>query len=111
MAIKYMKQLIKDYPSHIVFFSLMTMIFLVTAILALPICRTQSINFIDLFFTATSLTTVTGSLTIPLSSFTTFGHGIMILIMQICGLGLMTMSLFIMSLFIDLGLYTQIFAS
>jgi len=31
--------------------------------------------------------------------------------MQIGGLGLMTMSLFIMSLFVDLGLYTQVLAS
>jgi len=111
MAMKRTKQFIKDYPSHIVFLSLLTMIGCVTAILALPICRTTDINLIDLIFTATSLTTVTGSLTIPLSSFSTFGHGIMIVIMQICGLGIMTMSLFLISLFLDLGLYTQIFAS
>lgn len=111
MAIKRTKQFIKDYPSHSVFLSLCAAICIGTTLLALPICQAKSIHFIDLFFTATSLTTVTGLLTVPLDNFTTFGHCIMLFLMQIGGLGLMTMSLFLMSLFVDLGLYTQILAS
>ena len=111
MAIKSTKQFIKDYPCQTVFLSLFSAICIGTALLALPICRTKSMSFIDLFFTATSLTTVTGLLTIPLENFTTFGHSVMLVLMQIGGLGLMTMSLFVMSLFVDLGLYTQILAS
>lgn len=111
MAIKRTKQLIKDYPSHTVFASLFSMICIGTALLALPICRTKSMNFIDLFFTATSMTTVTGLFTVSIHDFTIYGHTVMMILMQIGGLGLMTMSLFIMSLFMDLGLYTQILAS
>ena len=111
MAIKRTKQFIKDYPCQTVFLSLFSAICIGTALLALPICRTKSMSFIDLFFTSTSLTTVTGLLTIPLDNFTSLGHCVMLILMQIGGLGLMTMSLFVMSLFFDLGLYTQILAS
>ncbi|MCL4229509.1 hypothetical protein KJZ61_02335 [Candidatus Dependentiae bacterium] len=81
-----------------------------TFLLALPIARTTSIPFIDLFFTATSATCVTGLFTIPLDQFTTFGHAVILLLIQIGGLGLITMTLFFMSLFLNLGLTTQFMA-
>jgi trk system potassium uptake protein TrkH len=111
IIIKKTKHFIKEYPSHTVFLSLLVMIFTGTLILALPMCRHTSMKLIDLFFIATSLITVTGLTTVPFDHFTTTGQFIMLILMQIGGLGLMTMSLFIMSLFVDFGLYTQVLAS
>lgn len=111
MVVKRTKQFIKEYPSHTVFLSLFITICAGALTLALPMCRFSSMKFIDLFFIATSLTTVTGLTTIPFDEFTTAGQLVMLMLMQLGGLGLMTMSLFIMSLFVDFGLYTQILAS
>ena len=94
MIVKRGKNIIRSYPSHAVLFSLVGATILGALILALPISRTIHIPFIDLLFTATSLTTVTGLLTVPLENFTLFGQCIILLLMQIGGLGLMTMSLF-----------------
>lgn len=111
MVIKKTKQFIKEYPSHTVLLSLLITIGVGALILALPICRHTSMKLIDLFFIATSLITVTGLTTVPFHDFTSTGQFVMLILMQIGGLGLMTMSLFIMSLFVDLGLYTQVLAS
>lgn len=110
MVIKKTKQLINQYPSHTVFVSLIVMIMIGTCILALPACRKTSMSIIDLFFIATSLITVTGLTPVCLNDFTAVGQMVMLCLMQIGGLGLMTMSLMIMALFIDFGLYTQILA-
>jgi len=110
MIIKNAKLLVKEYPSHTVFSSLIITILIGTCILALPACHTTSIRLIDLLFIATSLTTSTGLASIPLDSFTGVGHTVLLILMQIGGLGLMTMSLLVMSLFVDLGLYTQVLA-
>jgi trk system potassium uptake protein TrkH len=110
MIIRKTKNFIKEYPSHTVFLSLITMICMGTLMLALPACRNKSITLIDLFFISTSLTTVTGLTTVPFDDFTRAGQLIMLILMQIGGLGLMTMSLFIISLFVDFGLYTQVLA-
>lgn len=110
MILKKTKQFIKEHPSFTVLFSLLFMIFVGALILALPICRDVSINIIDLFFISTSLITVTGLKTIPFASFSNIGQIVILVLMQIGGLGLMTMSLFIISLFVDLDLYTQILA-
>ena len=79
-----------------------------TLALALPWARNTSIPFIDLLFTATSATCVTGLFTIPLEQFTTFGHVILLLLIQIGGLGLITLSIFLISLFMNLGMTQQI---
>lgn len=78
------------------------------ALLALPICRVTEIPFLDLLFTATSATTVTGLTTIPLEQFTRYGHLVIMILMQIGGLGLITMTLFLLSLFVNLGFGTQL---
>ena len=111
MIIKKTKHFIKEYPSHTVLLSLIIMICAGALTLALPACRHIPMNLIDLFFIATSLTTVTGMTTIPWNNFTDIGQFVILILMQIGGLGLMTMSLFIISLFVDFGLYTQVLAS
>jgi len=97
-------------PARIILGSIIFTISLGTLLLALPASRTAYIPLLDLFFTATSATCVTGLLTIPLNSFTAFGHFIILLLIQIGGLGLITMTIFLMSLFIELGFATQLMA-
>ncbi|HSC25081.1 MAG TPA: potassium transporter TrkG [Candidatus Babeliales bacterium] len=104
------KKLIDISPAHIIIFSFFILIICGTLLLALPIAHIQSIAFIDLLFTATSATCVTGLFTIPLSNFTFFGKTVILGLIQIGALGLATMSLFIISLFIDLGLGTRFMA-
>jgi len=111
MIIKTINNFIKEHPSLTIFLSFVCMIFVGTLILSLPACQHASIKLIDLFFIATSLLTVTGLTPVSFHDFTNIGQFVMLIMMQIGGLGLMTMSLFIMSLFIDFGLYTQILAS
>lgn len=97
-------------PSRTIFLSIVTAILFGTFLLALPMSQTRPIPLIDVFFTATSATTVTGLLTIPLDSFTYFGLGIILFLIQIGGLGLITLTLFVVSLFTNLGLGTQVMA-
>lgn len=97
-------------PSRMILLSVVFTIIVGTACLALPSARTTFIPLIDLLFTATSAISVTGLLTVPLHSFTTSGHAIILILMQIGGLGLITLTLFTVSLFVDLGLATQVMA-
>jgi len=97
-------------PAHIIIFSFLILIIGGTFLLALPLASIKPMPLIDLLFTATSATCVTGLFTLPLSNFTLFGKAIILALMQIGALGLATMSLFIISLFIDLGLGTRLIA-
>lgn len=81
-----------------------------TFLLTLDIARTKVIPFIDLLFTAASSLCITGLLTVPIQDFTVFGQVVLMFLVQIGGVGLITLSLFVISLFIDLGLSTQIMA-
>lgn len=81
-----------------------------TFLLALPISRITTIPLIDLFFTATSATCVTGLFTIPLEQFTVFGQCIILLLIQIGGLGVITLTFFLISLLFDLGFSGQLMA-
>ena len=97
-------------PSRMILLSVVFTIIVGTACLALPSARTTFIPLIDLLFTATSAISVTGLLTVPLNSFSFSGQVIILILMQIGGLGLITLTLFTVSLFVDLGLATQVMA-
>ncbi len=97
-------------PSRTIFLSIVTAILLGTFLLALPMSQTRPLPLIDVFFTATSATTVTGLLTIPIDSFTHIGLCVIMFLIQIGGLGLITLTLFVVSLFTNLGLGTQVMA-
>ncbi len=97
-------------PGRTILLSLCITILIGTALLALPIARISWIHPLDLFFTATSVTCVCGLFTVPLDQFTPFGHGVILALIQIGGLGLITMTLFLMSLFVNLGMATQFMA-
>lgn len=95
---------------RVILFALFCAILVGTALLSLPIARHVPMSFIDLFFTSTSVTCVTGIFTVPIEQFTFFGHCVILALIQIGGLGIITLTLFLLSLFINLGLATQLMA-
>lgn len=97
-------------PSRTVLCSMLFTLIGGTMLLGLPIARIQFVPLIDLIFTATSSLCVTGLLTVPLNNFTHFGQIVIMVLIQIGGLGLITLTLFTVSLFTELGLATQVMA-
>jgi len=97
-------------PGRVLLFSYLFIIATGTILLALPHSRFVDIPLIDLIFTSASCTCVTGIKTVPLSYFTPFGQTIILCLIQLGGIGLMTLSLFFVSLFLNLGMATQIMA-
>lgn len=97
-------------PGRIILAAVFATIFCGTMLLMLPICHNGTLDILDAIFTATSATCVTGLLSIPLSEFTSVGQCIILLLLQVGGLGLITMSIFAMSIFVQLGLTTQLLA-
>lgn len=95
---------------RILFFSFLFVILSGYFLLSLSAARHVEIAPLDLLFTATSATCVTGLYAVPISSFTTIGHCILLCLIQIGGLGLMTLSLFLVSLFSSFGLATTFIA-
>ncbi len=64
-----------------------------TALLELPWSTTHGISFIDALFVATSCTTVTGLTTVDIpGTFTHFGEVVMMVLIQLGGLGIMTVT-------------------
>lgn len=80
-------------------------------LLMLPIASTDAITWSDAFFTATSAVTVTGLVVVDTgSAFTMFGQAIVMLLIQLGGLGLMTFAVMILSsLGLQVGLGPRIF--
>src|SRR6476620_4610964 len=97
-------------PALIIFCSMILTILIGTVLLALPFARTQSISLINLLFTATSATCVTGLFTVSLAGFSSFGKAIIMILVQIGGLGLITLTIFLMSLFVEFGFAMQLMA-
>lgn len=97
-------------PSRMILISVIVAIIMGTIVLGLPISRVTFIPVADLIFTSTSSICVTGLMTVPMESFTPFGQIVIMVLMQIGGLGLITLTLFAVSLFVDLGLATQVMA-
>lgn len=95
-------------PSRMILFSMAFAIFVGTLFLSLPQATLSPVPLIDLLFTSTSCVCVTGLATIPFEHFTSFGHAIILVLIQIGGLGLITLTLFLISLFTNLGLATQV---
>jgi len=104
------KRLLHRYPGRVILASFLLTIMTGTLFLALPICQATPTKFFDIFFSVCSATTVTGLLTVPITNFTTIGHIVILTLMQIGGLGLITMLLFFVSMFVDIGLTTQLMA-
>lgn len=102
-----LKHIFRSHPGRVALLALIGAIVVGTGLLALPWSRTVPVSFVDLFFTATSALCVCGLTTIPMTSFTSFGQLIILILMQIGGLGLMTLSLIFIALIVDVGLSTK----
>ncbi|MCC6961804.1 MAG: hypothetical protein IT585_00985 [candidate division Zixibacteria bacterium] len=88
-------------PEKIVVFSFAAFIFLMTLVLMLPQCSTRGpIGFIDALFMITSATCVTGLAPIdPGTHLTTFGQIVLLISIQLGGIGIMTFSTFLLYIF------------
>lgn len=82
---------IKLSPPQILVLGFLSVIFAGAIILALPFSSTKGCSFIDALFTSTSAVCVTGLIVkdIP-NDFTLFGHVVIMVLIQIGGLGYMT---------------------
>ena len=98
--------------THIILLSFLFAIFAGTILLCLPISSAngQSVNFIDALFTATTSTCVTGLVTVPtVSTWSTFGHVVILCLIQIGGLGIITiMSALMIMLHRKMGIGDQL---
>jgi len=104
------KKLSHYSPGRTMLLGLLTTITIGTLFLALPISRNVDIPLLDLFFTSASVTCVTGLFTVPLSDFTMFGQGVLMMLVQVGGISLITMMLFAIAVFARMGLTAQIMA-
>ena len=86
--------ILRTHPAVLVVASFCTAILAGTLLLLLPIAtRAGSIPVIDALFTATSATCVTGLVVVDTGTcFTAFGQGVILALIQIGGLGVMTIS-------------------
>jgi trk system potassium uptake protein TrkH len=67
-------------------------------LLMLPVASTDGITWSDAFFTATSAVTVTGLVVVDTgTAFTIFGQGVLMLLIQLGGMGLMTFAVLVLS--------------
>ena len=82
------------HPSTLLLTSYLVAIATGTVLLMLPIATAQdSIGLIDALFTATSAVCVTGLIVVDTGTyFTSFGQGVILVLIQIGGLGIMTLS-------------------
>ncbi|MDD4503972.1 MAG: TrkH family potassium uptake protein [Clostridiaceae bacterium] len=86
---------LKITPTQLIVASFATLIFLGALLLNLPIASrdNQPVGFINAIFTATSSVCVTGLIVVDTGNhWTVFGQVIIVLLIQIGGLGIMTMS-------------------
>jgi trk system potassium uptake protein len=86
---------LKFKPAQVVLMSFLTLIIIGAFLLMLPVSvkNYENITFIDALFIATSATCVTGLTTFSIiDNFTTFGQIIILILIQIGGLGIMTLS-------------------
>lgn len=97
-------------PSLILASSFLIFILIGSLMLMLPRSTYHGISFIDALFTATSATCVTGLVSVDVpSTFTLHGQVIIILLIQIGGLGVMTLTCFFAMFFMgNTSIYNQL---
>jgi trk system potassium uptake protein TrkH len=83
-------------PPQILILGFAAIITLGAVLLKLPIATTEPITWLDAFFTATSATTVTGLIVVDTPKvFTDFGEIVIMILIQVGGLGIMTFAILI----------------
>jgi trk system potassium uptake protein TrkH len=93
---------------------LVSFLFVITTgyfLLQLPMMRLVDCSWIDLWFTAASATCVTGLSVLPITTFTFYGKCVLLGLIQVGGLGLMTLSFSVLSLFLNFGIADRLVAS
>lgn len=97
-------------PSLILAISFLAIILIGTGLLMLPRCTINGITWVDSLFTATSAVCVTGLVPVDVSTtFTSAGLIVIILLIQIGGLGVMTLTSFFAMFFMgNTSLYNQL---
>ena len=92
-------KIFKD-PLRLVTFSFLINIILGALLLSLPGMTTRNVPFTDLLFTSTSAVCVTGLTTLDISQvFTVWGKIVVCILIQLGGLGIITLWLFLLSTF------------
>ncbi len=83
-------------PSQLIIFSFLFLILIGTFLLSLPRATvSQQMSFVDALFTATSAICVTGLIVVDTATyFTPLGHTILMILIQVGGLGIMTLTTF-----------------
>ncbi len=79
--------------THIILLSFLLVIVLGTLLLSLPVSSAdgKAVSFMDALFTATTSTCVTGLVVLPtVSAWSSFGHAVILCLIQIGGLGVIT---------------------
>jgi len=93
-------------PGHLLIISYALVDLAGTILLMLPLSSTQPTSLLEAWFTATSALTVTGLTVVTTAThWTLFGHVVILLLMQIGGLGLMVLATVILTM---LGLRVQL---
>ncbi len=94
--------------THIILMSFLIAILVGTFLLSLPIswAEGKTVSLVDAFFTATTSTCVTGLVVVPtVSTWSTFGHIVILILIQVGGLGVITiMSAIMMMLHKKMGI-------
>lgn len=81
------------HPMRIPVFAFATLVLLGGILLWIPLSNHTGVSFIDALFTSTSASCVTGLAVVDIGTrFTFFGHCVLIVLMEVGGLGIMTFS-------------------
>lgn len=97
---KLTKKKIKISPPLLISGSFLLLIFVGTLLLKLPAATTVPISWTDAIFVATSATTVTGlSVFDPGTVLTGFGEGVLLVLIQFGGIGLMAFAMAVLMMF------------
>lgn len=87
------KKLLTLSTTQLIMLSFLSAIIIGSILLSLPVSSAtgESVSYIDALFTATTATCVTGLVTLPtVSAWSTFGHIVILILIQIGGLGIIT---------------------
>ena len=93
VMVRKIKKTFKLSTTHIILMSFLILIFIGAFLLSLPVCSANGefTPFIDALFTSTTSVCVTGLVTVPtISHWSTFGHIVILFLIQIGGLGVIT---------------------
>lgn len=96
------KHIVQLSPTHVILLSFLLFIFSAFFLLSLPIAQKIAVSTINTFFTAVSIATGTGLLTVPIDYFSTFGLCIIMLIVQINTIGLILLTIFLLQSFANI---------